>query len=365
MKVLLLANNIGGLISFRLEVVKAIIKQGYSITISAPFDERMDKLKALGAKCVISEINRRSTNPIQDLMLLCHYLGLIKNEKPDVILSYTIKPNVYGGIACRLWGIPQVANITGLGTAVENPSKIQKVVFLLYKVGLKNAKRIFFQNEENKKFCEQHKLTPNCGYLIPGSGVNLTRFRLMDYLNNEVIRFIFISRIMKQKGIDQYLDAAVAIRKEYPDTEFHILGYCEDAYEEKLRQLHDWGIVIYHGATPDVRPFIANVHCVIHPTYYPEGMSNVLLESCAIGRPIITTNRSGCREIVDDGINGFIVEQQNSEDLITKVRQFLSLSFDEKRNMGLAARKKVEKQFDRNIIVKAYLEAIECFGKQT
>lgn len=164
---------------------------------------------------------------------------------------------------------------------------------------------------------------------------------------------------MKQKGIDHYLDAARTIRKEYPDTEFHVLGFCEDAYESLLQELTENGTIIYHGLASDVRPYIMNVHCTIHPTYYPEGMSNVLLESCAMGRAVITTNRSGCRRIVDDGKNGFIVEQQNSQDLIEKVRKFISLSWEEKRNMGYAARKKVEHQFDRNIVVKAYLEAIK------
>ena len=271
-----------------------------------------------------------------------------------MVLSYTIKPNVYGGMVCRLYGIPQIVNITGLGTAVEKTSRIQKIVFLLYKIGLRKSRRIFFQNEENKRFCEMHNLTPDCGSIIPGSGVNLIRFQLMDYPNDDTVKFIFISRIMKQKGIEQYLDTAIAIREEYPNTEFHILGYCEDAYQEKLKKLNNNKTIIYHGMTSDVRPFIANVHCIVHPTYYPEGMSNVLLESCASGRPVITTNRSGCKEIVDDGVNGFIVEQQNSEDLIGKVRKFLDLSFEEKKNMGIAARKKVEKQFDRNIIAVSY-----------
>ena len=145
---------------------------------------------------------------------------------------------------------------------------------------------------ENKRFCEMHNLTPDCGSIIPGSGVNLIRFQLMDYPNDDTVKFIFISRIMKQKGIEQYLDTAIAIREEYPNTEFHILGYCEDAYQEKLKKLNNNKTIIYHGMTSDVRPFIANVHCIVHPTYYPEGMSNVLLESCASGRPVITTNLS-------------------------------------------------------------------------
>lgn len=358
MKVLILANSIGGLISFRKEVVEAILKAGHEVTISAPYDARMKELEAIGAKCVDTEVGRRSTNPVKDFLLIINYVKLIKKEKSNLILSYTIKPNVYGGMACRLSSVPQIVNITGLGTAVENPSLLQKFIFLLYKIGLKKVKTVFFQNSANKEFCEKHNLIPDCGRLIPGSGVNLTRFTAEDYPVGDKIKFLFISRIMKSKGIEQYIDAAIAIRREYPNTEFHILGFCEDTYENKLKYLNDNKIVVYHGLQKDVRPFIKNVHCLIHPSFYPEGMSNVLLESCAIGRPVITTNRAGCREIVDDGVTGFIVEQQNSQDMIEKVFKFIALPWEQKRDMGLAARKKVEQEFDRNIVVRAYLEAI-------
>ena len=363
MKVLILANNIGGLISFRKEIVEAILKTGHEVTISAPYDNRMKELEAIGAKCVGIEITRRSTNPIKDFFLIINYIRLVKKENPNIVLSYTIKPNVYGGIACRINYIPQIVNITGLGTAVENPSFLQKFIFLLYRIGLKKVKKVFFQNLENKKFCENHHLTPDCGSLIPGSGVNLTRFIVEDYPIGDKIKLLFISRIMKSKGIEQYIDAAIAIRKKYPNTEFHILGFCEDTYEKKLTDLNNKGIVIYHGLQNDVRPFIKNAHCLIHPSFYTEGMSNVLLESCATGRPVITTNRAGCREIVDNGITGFLVEPQNSQDLIEKLLKFIALPWEQKRDMGLAARKKVEQEFDRNIVVRAYLDAIEEFTK--
>lgn len=363
MKVLILANNIGGLISFRKEVVEAILKIGHEVTISAPHDDRMKELEAIGAKCVDTKISRRSTNPVKDFLLMINYVKLIKKEKSNLVLSYTIKPNVYGGMACRLSSAPQIVNITGLGTAVEKSSLLQKFIFLLYKIGLKKVKIVFFQNSANKEFCEKYNLTPDCGRLIPGSGVNLTHFTAKDYPVGDKIKFLFISRIMKSKGIDQYIDAAIAIRREYPNTEFHILGFCEDAYENKLNELNDNGIVIYHGLQKDVRPFIKDVHCLIHPSFYPEGMSNVLLESCATGRPVITTNRAGCQEIVDDGVTGFIVEQQNSQDMIEKVFKFIALPWEQKRDMGLAARKKVEQEFDRNIVVRAYLEAINEIAK--
>lgn len=363
MKVLILTNNIGGLISFRKEVVQAIIKSGYKVIVSAPYDDRMKELEVIGAKCVGTEIDRRSTNPVKDFWLIVNYAKLIKQVKPNVVLSYTIKPNIYGGIACRLKGVPQIVNITGLGTAVENSSLLQKFIFLLYRIGLEKAKIVFFQNSENKEFCKKHNLTPDCVRLIPGSGVNLTNFTIEDYPLEDKIRFLFISRIMKSKGIELYIDAATEIRKKYPNTEFHILGFCEDAYEKRLTDLNSKGVVIYHGLQNDVRPFIKNAHCLIHPSFYPEGMSNVLLESCATGRPVITTNRAGCREIVDNGITGFLVEPQNSQDLIEKLLKFMALPWEQKRDMGLAARKKVEQEFDRNIVVRAYLEAIEEFAR--
>ena len=164
---------------------------------------------------------------------------------------------------------------------------------------------------------------------------------------------------MKQKGIDQYLNTAEYIKNKYPNTQFHILGFCEESYEDKLKTMNEKGIIQYHGMQSDVRRFHKISYCTIHPTYYPEGMSNVLLESAACGRPIITTNRSGCREIVDDGINGYVVEQKNSQDLINKVEKFINLSFEDKRQMGLAGRAKVEREFDRMIVIKAYKDEIE------
>jgi galacturonosyltransferase len=163
---------------------------------------------------------------------------------------------------------------------------------------------------------------------------------------------------MKEKGIDQYLEAATYIRDKYPATTFHVCGFCEEAYESKLLELQDEGTIVYHGLVSDVREVIKQTHCTIHPSYYPEGLSNVLLESSACGRAIITTNRAGCREVVEDGVNGYVVEQKNAQDLIDKIEKFLSLNYEEKRQMGIFGREKVEKEFDRNIVVNAYMEEI-------
>lgn len=358
MKVLILTNYFLGLHSFRKEVVKAIIDKGHKVVISAPFDDKRTYFEEIGCKLVDTQFNRKGTNPIKDFSLMLLYRKLIKQIKPDVVLTYTIKPNLYGGMACQLCGTPQIVNITGLGSAVENPGWLQRITIILYKLGLRKANKIFFQNRANMEFCESHKMVKGNTVLIPGSGVNLDYHSLQNYPAEGTIKFVFISRLLKEKGIEEYFGAAVKIRNKYPNTEFHIVGPCEDAYEEQLKRLQNNGTIIYHGLQSDVRPFIGASHCTVHPSFYPEGMSNVLLESCAAGRPIITTGRSGCGEIVDDGLNGFVVKQQDADDLTAKIEKFISLPYDKKKEMGLAARKKVEKEFDRQIVVKAYLDAI-------
>lgn len=361
--ILVLSNRWAGLHSFRKEVYKAFRDKGYEVYISCPLDgdkEKANWFEGIGCKTIDTQFNRKGTNPVADFKLMLTYRRLIKQIKPIAVLTYTIKPNLYGGMACALCGVPQIANITGLGAAVEYPGLMQKFTILLYKIGLKKTHLIFFQNDANRQFCLEHGMVRGEIKLIPGSGVNLTYHSYKDYPEeNDPIRFIFISRIRREKGIDEYLAAAETLHIKYPDTEFHVVGGCEDNYLGRLNELNNKGVIIYHGSQSDVRPFIAQSHCTVHPTFYPEGMSNVLLESCAAGRPIITTDRPGCREIVDNGINGFIVRQQDSSDVIEKVEKFINLPYETKKQMGLAARAKVEREFDRQIVVDAYLEAMK------
>lgn len=363
MKILVLSNSFSGLHSFRKEVFKEFRNQGWEVIISSPVGGDSEKamwFKNIGCDIIDTHFNRQGMNPIADFKLMLTYKKLIKLVKPDVILSYTIKPNLYGGLASRLCKVPQLANITGLGAAVEYPGMLQKFTIMLYKVCMSKTRLVFFQNNANRQFCIGHKMVKGRTQLIPGSGVNLEYHTLKPYpAEEEPVRFLFISRIRVEKGIEEYLAAAEAIRKEYPNTEFHIIGGCEGDYESRLKKLTDEGIVVYHGSQNDVRPFIEKASCVIHPSFYPEGMSNVLLEACAAGRPIITTNRPGCGEIVDNGKTGFIVRQQDKEDVIEKVRLFLTKEYNERTQMGLAARAKVEREFDRKIVVKAYVDEIK------
>ncbi|MFQ6581344.1 glycosyltransferase family 4 protein [Priestia megaterium] len=355
-KVLILANNDVGLYKFRKELIQQLVKK-YKVYISLPYGDFVPNLEDIGCTFIETPISRRGTNPIKDLKLLLHYRKIIRNIHPDVVLTYTIKPNVYGGIISRISNIPYISNITGLGTAVENKGILQKITLFLYKLSLEKAKCVFFQNQENEQFlC--NKINIENRIVLPGSGVNLSQYSLLDYPSSDHINFIFVARVMKEKGIDQYLDLAKYMYEKKSNMTFHVLGACEGDYEERLSLMHEEGIINYHGMQSDVKKFYASSHCTIHPTYYPEGMSNVLLESSACGRPIITTDRSGCREVVNEGENGYIVKQQDSQDLIEKVEDFLKLSHESKKEMGLKGRRIVEESFDRNIIVKAYLEEI-------
>lgn len=355
-KVLILANSSSGLYGFRNEVVVELLKK-YEVYASLPDDTNNKELSEEGCHIIHTPINRRGVNPIEDFKLFRQYLRLLKEIKPDAVLSYTIKPNVYGGLACRIKHVPYLANITGLGSALENPGMLQRITKILYRIGLKKADTVFVQNSTNKEFVEKNKLTKAKITLIPGSGVNTERFGKLEWPQKP--GFIYVSRVMKEKGIEQYLECAKVIREEYPESEFHILGYCEEGYEEELNRLAEAGVIIYHGSVKDVRPYLEKVRCIIHPSYYPEGMSNVCLEAASSGRAVITTERPGCRETVIDGKTGYMVPIQNTESVIEAVRKFLKLSSEEQQALGNAGREYVKEKFDRNIIVNEYLGRLE------
>ena len=358
-KVMIMANHVLGLYSFRRELIIELLNKNFEVILSAPYDDKITYFTGLGCIFIETPVDRRGVNIKNDVKLLIKYWKMIKIHQPSVVLSYTIKPNIYGGIVCGLKNIPYIANITGLGSAVENKSLLRRITISLYRIGLRKSKRVFFQNNDNMKFMHSHGIALKNSLLIPGSGVNLNHYKLLEYPNDRVINFLFISRIMKEKGIEQYLETAEFIKSKYPYTNFHVLGNCDDNYINKLKEYEDKGFINYHGRQDDVREFHKISHCTIHPSYYLEGMSNVLLESAACGRPIITTNRSGCKEVVDDGINGYLVEQKNTQDLIEKVEKFINLSFEKKRQMGIAGRAKVERAFDRQLVVNAYLKELD------
>lgn len=360
-KILILANKDITLLYFRKELIERLIKEGYKVIVSFPESDNVEYFQKIGCEFINTDVDRRGMNPVKDLKLIREYSKIITEIKPDIVLSFTIKPNLYGGLVCRKKKIHQIANITGLGTALQNKGLLQKFTILLYKIAFKNIKCCFMQNEDNFKFFEKHKIAEGKRKLLPGSGVNLEKYKLLEFpKESEKMNFLFIGRILKEKGIDIYLEVAKYIKGKYNNTEFHVIGYCEQKeYDIKLSNLEKKGIIKYHGRQEDMIPFYRMSCCTIHPTYYPEGMSNVLLESAASGRPIISTDKPGCKEIIDNEKNGFIVKPENLEEIIKAVEEFVNMPYQEKIEMGLLGRKKVEKEFDRNIVINEYLYEIE------
>lgn len=363
-KVMIICNYLVGLMSFRKELLEELLNEKFEVLILAPEDKLSYNLKEMGCRFIPVDMESRGTNPLKDLNLMKTYKKIIKSEKPDVVLTYTIKPNVYAGYVCGKMGIPFIPNVTGLGTSVEQPGLLQKITLYLYKKGIKKANCVFFQNQDNLDFMLKHNVIKGKYQLIPGSGVNLNHHKLQSYPTDKTIRFLFISRILYEKGIEEYLEVAKYIKNKYYNTEFHILGKCDiEKYSKIIKDLVKQNIVIYHGQVDDIREYHKISNCTIHPSFYPEGMSNVLLESCAAGRPIITTNRPGCKEIVEDGYNGYMIECKDTEALKEKVEKFINLSQHEKKQMGLNGRKKVEDEFDRNIVIRAYMNLIRGIKK--
>lgn len=361
-KILILTNSLDGLYRFRNELVVKLLNKDYKVILSAPSDSKEDYYRSLDVEIIKTKISRRSINPFKDLILFFHYLSIIKKFRPDLILTYTIKSNINGGLAAKLTRIPYMANITGLGTAVENKGILQFITTKLYKISLNKCNVIFFQNKENMDFMLKRKISGKNNILLPGSGVNIEKYDYLDYPEDSTLHFLFIGRIMKEKGIDYYLDTAKILKGKYPNLMFHVLGEYEDNYKSILADYEDNGIIIYHGKVEDIKWFLKTSHCTIHPTYYPEGMSNVLLESASSGRPIISTDRSGCKEIIEDGENGYLVKPKNLGSLVEKVEQFVNLSYEEKKEMGIKSRAKIIEEFDRKKVVDVYVNEIEKLG---
>lgn len=354
----ILSNHHAWTYNLRVEIIEKLITEGYRVVLIVGYGKKIDDLVKLGCEFIDVPFNRHGKNPLSEVNLIHTYYKILRKLRPDVVLSYTIKPNLYGSVVCRLLDIPIIANITGLGTAVEYPGIMRKILLAVYRCAFMKTHLVYFQNEANRDLFLDKRIVKDNYDLLPGSGVNIRKFKCIEYPLSKDVEFIFISRVMKEKGADEFLNAAIEIKKIYPKVKFHICGFCEQAYERQLQSLHEEGIIIYHGMVDNVLEHLKTTHCTVLPTYYPEGMSNVLLESCASGRPIITTDRPGCREIVDDGINGFIVKAKDTNDLVSRMITFIELPYEQKKEMGLSARAKVEKQFDRNIVVGKYLEAV-------
>lgn len=368
MVVLIFANNAQGLLSFRRELVERLTCD-YEVIFCVPEgteDNYVSELVSLGASHVqCQHLSRRGTNPAEDLQLLLFYIRLIKQVKPGVVLTYTIKPNVYGGIACTVCGIPYIANVTGLGTAVEHGGALQTLTLALYKLGLRHARKVFFQNASNRDFMLTKNVVTTASDLLPGSGVNIERFALSEYPSDtEACKFITVGRIMRDKGIAELLEAANAVKKQHPQVTFRLLGSFDESWEAEVSKAVADGIVEHIPQQPDVRPYVAECHAIVHPSWH-EGMSNVCLEAASMGRPVLASDIPGCRETFEDGVSGIGFKPKSSQSLAETLERFITLSWEEKRAMGLAGRERVVREFDRQIVINRYLDEIETIEKES
>lgn len=351
-------NSTDGLYLFRKEIVVEFTKTA-EVFFCGPNDGYVEEIQKMGATYVPLEFNRRGTNPVLELALISNYWKIIKRIKPDVVFTYTIKPNSYGGMVCSLLGVPYIANVTGLGTSIENGGIIQKITLLMYKLGLRNAKRVFFQNEYNCRYMLDKNIVHGTYSILPGSGVNLVDNKFEEYPPEEDgIRFLFVGRIMKDKGIEEYLHCAKTIREENPNCSFSIVGdYDDESYRTIIEQYASKGIVRAFGQQKDVHSFMKSHHVLIQPSYH-EGLSNVLLEAAACGRPVLASNIPGCRETFEEGISGIGFQPQDREALVQAAKQFMMLTPEQRRSMGLYGRQKVANEFNRQIIINAYLNEL-------
>jgi len=358
-KILIVGNNSNGMYLFRGMLISELVRRGNEVVVLIPFDLNVDDLRALGARVVETPIDRRGMNPLKDFSLIRLYNRLLNAEKPDVVMTFTIKPNVYCGYLCGKKHIRQLANITGLGTSIQNKGFIKNFILFLYRKGLKKSETIFFQNQKNLDVMRGYGVVNNNTVLLPGSGVDLSKHPFETYpMDDDKLIFLIIGRIMKDKGTDEILEAASIIKKQYPNVVFRFIGEYDGDYQERIDAAVRKGYVEYLDNQDDIHPFIKNSHATIHASYH-EGMSNVLQETAAAGRPVIASNIPGCKETYEPYVSGIPFEPKNSDDLVRAIREFIALPYSEKVKMGIAGRKRMEAKFDRKIVVNQYIEKIE------
>ncbi len=356
-RILFLSNHFITLYSFRKELIKKLVDDGNDVYLSIPEDED-GYFEKLGCNIILTEIDRRGVNPKNDIKLVAFYKKMIPEINPDIIFSYTIKPNIYGCIASGK-KYKQICNITGTGATFLKDNIIAKICKILYRISVRNCYKVFFQNAGDRDFFVNNNLVKNNYEMLPGSGCNLQEHCYLPMPNDEIMRFIFIGRVMKLKGIDEYLEAARIVHAKYPNTEFLIAGWNEeDEYKRIVAEYQEQGFVNYIGFRNDIGDWIAKCNCTVLPSHGGEGVPNVLLESAATGRACIGSTINGTKDIIDNGKTGYLFETGNEKSLVEAIEKFILLSPEEKEKMGMYGRTKVEQEFDREIVIKKYCDEV-------
>ena len=350
-KILVVTNHSYMLWQFRRELIQRLMEDA-EVVISTPFVGHEQDFAAMGCRMLETDVDRRGINPVTDFRLYNTYVKILKTERPDMVVTYSIKPNIYAGFVCRLHKIPYCVNVQGLGTAFQK-KWLAKIVTVMYRMALKKAKTVFFENAENAKIFREKKITPAWQQtVLPGAGVNLESYSYQEYPNNDKVRFLYLGRIMKEKGMDELFWAVQELRKECAGQfVLDLVGFFEDEYKEQVEKLTQDGIAVFHGFQENPRPYYGKADCVVLPSYH-EGMSNVLLEAAATGRPLITSDIPGCREAVKQGISGLLCPVKDRNALLHTMEDFLKLSKEEREVMGRAGRKYMEEQYDKEKVVK-------------
>jgi glycosyltransferase involved in cell wall biosynthesis len=376
-KIVICINTAWNLLNFRSGLIRALVAKGYEVVTVAPDDVYSARLSELGCRFVALPMDNQGTHPLRDLLLFIRFWLLLRRERPDVLLAYTVKPNIYGSLAAGLLGMPVVNNIAGLGAVFIKGGWLVRLVRGLYRLALRHSAKVFFQNKDDRAlFIDAGLVKPEKTDLLPGSGINLTRFSANEKSSmpstkdvGRPFRFLLIARMLRDKGVVEYVAAAKQIHARWPNVEFGLLGFLDVQNPAAIstEEMNTWvaeGDVRYLGVSDDVRLEIAQANCIVLPSYR-EGTPRSLLEAAAMAKPIITTDAVGCREVVDDGVNGYLCQVLDADDLAAKMYAMLGLSVTEREAMGQAGRKKMELQFDEKIVIAKYLQVVdELIGKR-
>lgn len=367
-KIIISINTAWNLLNFRAGLINGLISSGFEVVAVAPLDKYVPELELLGCRFVHIEIDNKGTHPFRDMLLLWRYWRLLKFEKPDLCLFFTVKPNVYGSLASTICGTPFINNVSGLGAVFIQGGWLKRFVSALYRLAFRKSNQVFFQNRDDLGlFLENNLVKVELTDVLPGSGINLHFFTPSDAAARKSLtspfRFLLIARMLKDKGVVEFVNAAQLIKELGLKAEFCLLGFLDvqnpaAISSEQMKEWTDQGFVKYLGVSDDVREHIASADCIVLPSYR-EGTPRTLLEAAAMGKPIITSNVVGCKEVVEHGINGFLCEVKNAQDLTLKMREMLHFSKDQRKLMGQNGRLKMEKQFDEQIVIQKYLKAID------
>ena len=367
MKVLICLNLAWNLVNFRSGLIRALVEAGYEVVAVAPRDGYESRLAALGCRYVELPMDNRGTHPGRDLLLLLRFVRLFWRERPDVYLGYTVKPNVYGSLAARWLGIPVINNIAGLGAVFIHGGRLAQVVRWLYRQALKASRKVFFQNDDDRQlFIAGGLVRAEVADLLPGSGIDLARFAVAPPRpdsSSGKFRFLLVARMLRDKGVGEFVEAAALLKPRWPQAEFCLLGFVDAQNPTAISraQMDAWvaqGHVLYLGVSDDVRVEIAGADCVVLPSYR-EGTPRTLLEAAAMGRPLVVTDVPGCREVVEDGVNGLLCKPFDAPDLADKMEAMLRMRPEQHAEMGRMGRDKMERGFDEQLVFKKYLQEIE------